>query len=421
MKKVLMVSYSFPPAGGPGVQRSLKFSKYLPDFGWNPVILTRKTGKMMLMDPSFDKDIPQAAEIVRTPSYSLLELPGILGLAGKLVGRKILIPDAERLWAERARRTAESIIKKDGIKVLYTSSVPYSSHLLGLKLKDSFPSLRWIADFRDEWTNNPYLLDKPHNRIRMSIERGMERKVLKTADRLVINTPVMLDNFCSLYPHVGLERKSTVIPNGFDTEDFKDFNKEKPKNSKFTIVYTGSFYGRRTPDIFLTALAGLFKRNLAEKNGIRVKFIGTCKENRILHLINQHELENVVEVLPYMPHDACIGQMYSADALLLVEGGGKGGEAFYTGKLFEYIFAGRPIIGNLPVNGAAADIIRATGTGKVADCDDREGLVLILKEFYECWQNGTTCIAPDKNEIAKYDRKTLTGKLAEIFEDVLKY
>jgi len=460
MKKVLMIAYSFPPAGGPGVQRTSKFVKYLRSYGWEPVILTRDDVNIPLKDESLLKDIPEGICIIRTKAWDLSAYPGIFGLAGKFINRKILIPDSERLWEIFSRKTAEDIIKFHNIDLIYTTSLPYSSHLMAIHLKKKFPNIPWVADFRDEWTNNPYILDNPYNPIRMNIERKMEHKVLQTADYLITNTPIMLRNFINNNPGMGLDKKFYVISNGYDPDDFKHlFNHmtnngkpvtanddshvandsaEKPDNiandfdynnrnnnsfrnpHKFTITYTGAFYGRRKPDIFFQAVGDLVKEGKIDKNKIYIKLMGSFKKEQIQKLTSLHNLNEVVEIFPYVPHEECLKHMISSDCLLLIEGAGPGAEAFYTGKVFEYMVAGRPILAIIPAKGAAAMLIRETSTGLISDCTDLKGTKDNIESMYNAWLKGENIYFPNKEEIKKYERKALTGKLVDVFERAIR-
>lgn len=219
MKKALMIAYQFPPMGGSGVQRTIKFVKYMMDFNWEPVVFTRKISKMTLKDETLSKDIPSNVKIIRTNAYDLTEFPSLFGLFGKAIARKILIPDGERLWQNFSKEEAVKVIKEEKIDLIYTTSYPYSDHLLGLYLKKKFPNIPWVVDFRDEWTNNPYLLDNPYNPLRMNIERKMEKRVMEVADYLITNTPIMMKNFVDAYPFT--KEKFYVIPNGYDKDDFQ--------------------------------------------------------------------------------------------------------------------------------------------------------------------------------------------------------
>ncbi|MGI6085716.1 MAG: glycosyltransferase [Acetivibrionales bacterium] len=414
MKKVLMVAHQFPPVGGSGVQRSAKFAKYLPLYGWESVVFTRDNKKMVLRDESMLKELPENIEIIRTPAYDLTVLPWVFNKVGKFVAWKILIPDGEVLWMKKAVGTCLQRIKKGDIDAVYTTSAPYSDHLFGLEIKKHYPQLWWVADFRDEWTNNPYLIDKPHRLSRMKKEREMEREVLKKADVLVTNTPVMKENFVRLNPGLDLETRMHVIPNGFDTEDFEHLGQKKIKNSRFTLTYTGALYGRRKPDLFLEAVGNLVRVEKIQKERILIRFIGSFKRDVLQGLIRLNGLTGTVDTIGYMEHGECLKNMMASDALLLIEGGGPGSEAFYTGKVFEYIQTGNPILAVIPENGAAAGLIRSTGTGLVCDWSDVKAIEKGFLDMYNSWEKDEHIIEPNNEEIARYDRKALTGSLAEL-------
>jgi glycosyltransferase involved in cell wall biosynthesis len=415
MKKVLIVAYQFPPMGGSGVQRTIKFVKYLRRYGYEPVVLTRKIEGMALKDESLLKDIPPGVRVIRTSPWDFTGLPGIAGLAGKFFGRKVLIPDSERLWAYFSRKTAVQTIREEGIELVYTTSYPYSDHLLGLHLKKEFPRIPWVADFRDEWTNNPYLLDNPHYRLRMNLEKQMEKQVLQRADSLITNTPVMLENFLKIDP--ALQDRFHVIPNGYDEEDFQGLVTAKPVNTRFTITYTGLLYGRRKPDVFFEAVKQLIRENRIDPAKFHVQLIGDYKVDAMNGLIETYGLTDVIKILPYMKHNECLERLAKSDALLLLEGNGPGAEAFYTGKVFEYMNTGRPILAVIPGKGAAARLVRETETGYVADYADIEGSKVNIAKLYEQWLNKSHNFSPRWDAIRKFERKALTQRLSEVFAE----
>lgn len=416
MRKVLMIAHQFPPVGGSGVQRSAKFAKYLPLFGWEPVVLTRDDSKMTLRDTSLLEELPENIEIIRTPACDLTVLPSLLNKVGKFIAWKLLIPDGEVLWMRKALPQALKRVSKGDIEAVYTTSYPYSDHLLGLELKKSFPGIPWIADFRDEWTNNPYLLDNPHMPYRMKKEKEMEREVLTRADALITNTPIMKENFVRLNPGMDLDKRMVVIPNGYDSDDFMDIRQTDKNNSRFTLTYTGALYGRRKPDKIIEAIGKLVSDGIIDKNKIRIRFIGSFKPEVLKNLIERNGLDGAVELVNYMEHQQCIVEMVKSDAMLLIEGGGPGSEAFYTGKIFEYIQTSNPILAVIPAKGAAAEIIRRTGTGIVCDWADEKAIQQGFVALYEAWLKGEKIIDPDNEEIARYDRKALTKSLSELLD-----
>ncbi len=414
MKKVLMIAHQFPPMGGSGVQRTTKFVKYLRNFNWEPVVFTREVKNMPLKDSTLLKDIPQDVSIIRTSPWDFSELPTVFGLGGKLFHRKFLIPDGERLWQLFGRNRAVQAVKTHKADLIYTTSAPYSDHLMGLYLKRRFPATPWIADFRDEWTNNPYILDNPHNKLRTALEKRMEHNVLTHADYIITNTPIMLQNFVNMYPFS--RDKFFVIPNGYDEEDFKDLPSITPSNEKFTITYTGLMYGRRKPDVFFEALRQLASNGQVARDRIQVNLIGNFKVDYMNSLISDFKLEDIVRLSPYMPHKQCIVELMKSDALLLIEGNGPGAEAFFTGKVFEYMNTGRPILAIIPAKGAAAQLVESTATGLVSDCSDINKTKMNLLGLYSDWLNKQSNFSPIWENIRKYERKVLTRELANIFD-----
>lgn len=416
-KKALMVAYYFPPMGGSGVQRTTKFVKYLRDFDWEPIVFTRDTHKLPLRDESLVKDIPDGVKIIHTPAWDLTALPGILGLFGKIVARKILIPDGEKLWQMFSASKAIQAVQENKADLIYTTSSPYSDHLLGLSLKKKFPGIPWVADFRDEWTNNPYTLDNPHYKLRADMERKMEREVLLHADCLITNTPVMMQNFVRDNPSV--KDKFFVIPNGYDEEDFAGISTEAPNNSKFTLTYTGLLYGRRKPDLFFEAVSKLIAENRIDRSKVDIKLIGNYKLDYMNKLIESYSLQGVVRILPYMKHRECIEQLSNSDALLLIEGAGPGAEAFYTGKVFEYMKTGRPVLAMIPARGAAAQLVRDTRIGYVSDFNDVAATGENMLKLYNSWMNKENSFSPDWELIKKFERKVLTENLVKVFEEAV--
>ncbi len=415
MEKVLIIANQFPPMGGSGVQRSVKFVKHLRSFGYEPIVFTRETKTAKLLDETLLEDIPKDTKIIRTKAYETSEVDGIFRIPAKVIS-KIMIPDSARIWFEKSKKRALSLIKEENIKLIYTTSAPYSDHLLGLYIKNKMPNIKWVVDFRDEWTNNPYTLDNPHNPIRTKIEKNMEKSVLDMADYLITNTPVMRDNFIKNNNLKG--DNFFVIPNGYDKEDFKDIDFSPRHNKKFTMVYTGALYGRRKPDNFFKAIKNLKDKNLILPNSIKVELIGNYHKDKLMALISSFSLQDEIEIIGYVPHNVCINHQIASDALVLIEGGGRGANAFYTGKIFEYMNTNRPVIAILP-DGVAKDLVLEANIGKVANTDDVEDIENVIFSCYKEWQDKKS-FSPNFDIIKKYERKELTKKLAEIFDKALK-
>lgn len=415
MEKVLIIANQFPPIGGSGVQRSVKFVKYLPKFNYEPIVFTREAQNSKILDETLLKDIPKNTKIIRTRAYETSEKNGILKIPFKIIS-KIMIPDSARIWCEKSKKKAIQIVKKEKIRIIYTTSAPYSDHLLGLYIKKKMPYIKWIADFRDEWTNNPYTLDNPHNLIRTKIEKNMEKNVLFKADYLITNTPVMKENFIKNSCILG--NNFYVISNGYDEEDFYNLDFKKPNNEHFTMVYTGALYGRRRPDNFFNAIKNLKSKGIIKENSIKVKLIGNYHKDKLQKKIDSYNLTDEIEIIGYVPHDVCIRYQLSADVLVLIEGSGIGANAFYTGKIFEYMNTKRPIIGILP-EGVAKDLVLESKIGITCDTDKVEEIEKAILMYYEKWLQNSLDFEPDFNVIKKFERKELTRSLAEIFNKAL--
>lgn len=419
MEKVLIIANQFPPMGGSGVQRSVKFVKHLSKFGYQPIVFTRETSSATLLDNTLLKDIPPNTNIIRTKAYEPSEVQGIFKIPFKVFS-KLMIPDSARVWYEQSKSKALKVINENNIRLIYTTSAPYSDHLMGLYLKSKLPDLKWVVDFRDEWTNNPYTLDNPHTKKRTQIEQVMEYEVLVTADYIITNTPIMRDNFIN---NNILDDTSNfyVIPNGYDEEDFAGLDLAKRKNEKFTMVYTGALYGRRKPDNLFSALKSLKEKNIIDSNYFNLKLIGNYHKDKLQAQIDEFNLTKEVEIIGYVPHDICIKHQLDADALVLIEGSGVGANAFYTGKIFEYMNTNRPVIAILP-DGVAKDLVLESKIGLVANTDNISQIESIIKTYYEKWYNNPEGIEfePDYQVISKYERRILTQDLANIFNKALR-
>lgn len=414
MKKVLFIANQFPPMGGSGVQRSLKFVKFLRDFGYEPVVVTKK--RLVATDSSFSRDLDPSTELIYVDGPDYEEKKGIMGKIQRFVGNKFLIPDTEISWAERALKPCLERLKKGDIDLIYTTSFPYSDHLLGLWLKQTEPAYPWLADFRDEWTLNPYILDMKRSKFRMQVEAKMEREVLDRCDFMVTNTDNMLKGFLSLSP--GLKSKSAVIPNGFDSDDFENIDAE-PDKDIFRLSYAGSLYGRRSPYTFFEALSQLIKEGRMAASKIRVDFIGNMKEGEIAARAQSLGLQDIVSIRPYMEHAELLRQLGKSSALLLIIGSGVGSENFSSGKVFEYINMRRRILALVPPKGEAAKIIRETRSGLIADTADVKAIKEQLLILYEDFFKGRIYPESNEAEIAKYHRKRQTERLAQLFDDLL--
>jgi glycosyltransferase involved in cell wall biosynthesis len=327
-----------------------------------------------------------------------------------------MVPDADYIWSVKTYDKAIEIIEKEKIDILYTTSFPYSDHLLGAKIKERFPSLPWVIDFRDEWTNNPYILDKNYKPKRANKEKQMETMVANKCDKFIANTTFMLDNFLVDYPN--LKSKSFVITNGYDDSDFADTDPTYSYKDTFTITYGGAMYGRRNPDKLFNAIRQLIDQKLIDSSKFRMKFIGGMDFNKINGYLDTYNLKEIVTLSDYLPHKKILKELSLTDVLLLLIGEGKNAKSQASGKIFEYINSNRPILAIVPEVGAAADIIRESNTGVVCELSSVEAIMSGVLELYQRWENKSLIIETNKEAIKKYHRKELTKNLASIFDSL---
>lgn len=440
MKKVLIIAYFFPPLGWSGVQRTLKYVKYLRNFGWEPVVVTVGNTKFSIKDESLLKEIPEDITIVRIddillkgitdpfkkqlielikPTFEIAEKSSLfdeycnqIEQYFEKIRNMILLPDSLALWAQQVAKKISLKMNLNTIDLIYTTSGPYSSHLVGFILKRNF-NIPWVADFRDEWTNNPYF-HYDENDIKYKIERELETKIVSSADRITTTTPMATRNYIKLF-NLPLQ-KVVTITNGFDEEDFRDIGISKT-NSKFTIVHNGSFYLVRDPFSFLRAIYNLIEKNLINKEKICIKFLG--KDDEIIkNGVCQIDVFKLVEWVPYLPHLQSIQESNNSDLLLLVAGAEDRVKSMVPGKLFEYMRIRKPILAISPKGSVIEDLLIHTGTGNNFGYNDIHGMEEYIFQTYRRWINGNDSFSVNESEIMKYGRKNLTQKLAAIFDQV---
>jgi hypothetical protein len=445
LKKVLIISYYFPPSGGPGVQRILKFVKYLPGYGWEPVVLTVEDGDFPARDESLMKEIPQNINVHRT---KIIEP---YGLYRSLTGRKksaaidvdninmegkkkfseqiaefiratFFIPDARRGWLRHAVNEGKKILDSEKPDIIFSSSPPYTCAMIAMKLKRYHfkkygKQIPWVSDFRDAWTG--YLTSPVRWFLPAAIDAGYERKTLDEADAVTMVANGIKDDFDEKYPDISKDKKYFLIRNGFDSEDYKGLEYDKSKNEKFTIVYTGSMYGKRNPFFFLNTLAELSDENKVDINKLRIVFVGRMG-GEIEDFIGKSKLKSVIVHIRYVPHSESIKYLLKADAMLLLIDEDKYSKMILSGKVFEYLGAslitGKPILAIAP-EGEAADLMRETSAGEIIPHNNREYLSKVFLKYYNSFlAGGENLTRTNSAAIKGYDRKLLTGKLAEVFE-----
>ena len=430
MKKALVITYYWPPAGGAGVQRALKFVKYLPQFGWQPIVLTVENPDSPTEDLSLLEDIPQGCKVYKTKSLEPFEIykkftgkksdekiPGDILLKNDDVSFKdklakwirvnLFIPDAKIGWKKYAVKKGLDIIRDEKIDLIFTTSPPQTVALIGKKLA-KLTGVKWVADFRDPWMEIVYYQNLNRSKITKAIDASLERKVMNDADTIVTISKDMAD----LIKGKAKNQKVVVIPNGFDETDFASV--EFGRNDKFTIAYTGAMSKDRVPYPFISALKKLIYDD-GIKN-IQMKFAGKfCPEFH--ELIEKENLSEFFDIQNFVPHKESTRILQSSDALLLVIDNVPDNKGFLTGKLFEYMGCKKPIFAIGPVDGDANKVIKGADCGTMVDYNDNEEAYKLLKVMYNNWLNNSSNFTFN---VEQFSRKNLTKKLTEIFEEIIK-
>ncbi|WP_223559890.1 glycosyltransferase family 4 protein [Chryseobacterium lathyri] len=426
-KKILIITYYWPPAGGPGVQRWLKFAKYLPEFGWNPVIYTPENPSYPLLDESLLKDVPQNLEIVKTKIWEPYQLAEKLNKSNKKfkagqfdVGKNqswksrlsiwvrgnFFIPDARVFWVKPSIKFLEQYLKENKIDVVVTSGPPHSLHMIGLGLKKKFPALKWIADFRDPWTEISYYKHLKLTKSSDRKHRQLESAVFKNADITLATSYTDAENFRKAGAN------AVCITNGFDESDSAPINVVgEKKETTFTLSYIGVLEQLRNPENLWKVLDELVKENKEFADHFILKFAGRV-DDKILQSIENSSLKNHILNLGYISHDKAVEEMANSNLLLITNFPNESSQGIIPGKIFEYLATGKQIISFGPDEADVSRILAETGAGKHFGYEDSKAVKDFIIEKYELWKKGD--LLENTQNIEQFSRRNLTKKLAEI-------
>lgn len=433
MKKVLILTYYWPPSGGAGVQRWLKFVKYLQQYNWEPVVYTAENGEMPEIDPSLEKDIPKNITILKTPiwepysAYKTLigqkkdqkinaaflnekKKQGLMAKFAVWVRGNFFIPDARKFWIKPSIKYLNTYLEKNKIEAIISSGPPHSMHLIAKGVKQKHPHIKWIADFRDPWTNIDFYKDLKLSSFADNKHKRLEKEVLRECDAVVSVGQLMSDEFVEI--NGGQKEKFHVITNGFDEDDLLKSTVEKDK--KFSIAHIGTLVKTRNPRTLWKVLSELVKENEAFKNALEIKLVGKL-DIAVKESIEEHGLNSFINKIDYLPHDKVIAEQQRSQVNLLLVNKTPNAKSILTGKFFEYLSAGAPILAIGPPDGDLANILNETKAGMISDFEDP---ALLKKNILELF-NGHN-LTRNEEEIKKYSRKNLTKKLAEILNDLTK-
>lgn len=428
-KKILIITYYWPPAGGPGVQRWLKFAKYLPEYGWDPVIYTPENPSYPLTDESLMKDVPEGIEIVKTKIWEPYQLAEKLNKSNKKfkagqfdVGKNqswksrlsiwvrgnFFIPDARVFWVKPSVKFLEKYLKENKIDVVVTSGPPHSLHLIGLNLKKQLPDLKWIADFRDPWTEISYYKhlkltgrsDKKHQKL--------ESEVFKNADITLATSYTDAENF----------RKNganaVCITNGFDETDARAKSSDtSATEEKFTLSYIGVLEQLRNPENLWQALNDLLETNPEFATNFMLKFAGRI-DDKILHALENSALKSHISNLGYLSHNKAVEEMEKSSLLIITNFPNDTSKGIIPGKIFEYLATGKQIISFGPCEADVSTILNETKAGKHFSYHDAETVKTFILEEFQLWKNGDHI--KNSQDIAQFSRRNLTKQLAAVLE-----
>ncbi len=411
-KKVLIISYLFPPIGGSGSLRPLMLARHLPQHGWEPVVLTVKNPDWYYAnDPELLDDLPPNVSIVRasmlrsTWFYRFLN-PLRIKSIDKLIRIYLLHPDEQIGWLPFAHSKAVKIMQNHNISALYSTSGPLTSHLIALLLKRRF-GIPWIAEFRDEWFEDP-ALPMPTT-IHKRFHFHLEKLIVAEADKIVTLAPEF--NMFLMKHAVPLDKFYT-IPIGIEDDRLKvQLQKVSPK--QFTVVYAGLIYDTFPPDRFLKAVNELIKEQKISAQEITIRFVGAITIKSVLDPFG------IVECTGFMNRSKALEEEDNADLLLLLLSRERG-NGVIPSKIFEYMASGNPILALVPPEGAVAEIIERTKTGNVVDFYNTGEIKQTFLTLYEHWKNGTLNLSPDWGEINKYRQTTLFKKIADMLDELEK-
>jgi glycosyltransferase involved in cell wall biosynthesis len=412
ISSVLMIAYYFPPMGGAGVQRTLKFVKYLPEFGWKPSILT-VSAQSHFKDNSLVEEVPPGLSITRTPIlHPPLQLPWRLR---SFISRWVLVVDEQIGWLPFAVKAGCKVIEQGNIKVIYSTSSPYTNHLIALQLHCQ-TGLPWVADFRDPWIQNHTI--KFATIVHRWVNELLERKVISEAERVIFNTSRAEKSYQQTYSLYSLS-KFITIPNGYDQDDLPDTDPVTQNKLIFTVAHLGSLYRKtRSSEYFLKALQQVIQNEELPVNKVRVHFIGNVdKETHVL--VKQYGLGEIVELSGYKPHREALSQLCAADLMLLIPTYGIGSELFIPAKLYEYLACQKPIL-CLADPGACADLVLGARAGSVVPPTDTDKIAIELVRFFHLWEKGELSIKPDLDLVNSFERRKLTSQLANVLSSVIK-
>lgn len=417
MKRLLLVAYYFPPLAGSGVFRPLRLSKYLPHVGWNVTVLAARARTGLFQDPALLAQIPAGVHVERAASIeprAALLLLGRIGLRrlARRLQTWLMVPDDQLGWVPFARAQGRRLLARTPHHAIVSTAGPYSAHLVGLGLARS-SGLPWVADFRDEWTTNPYLSGRYPTAWHRDLNRKLERRVLAAADRVACVSAPWLAALAGTAPDLA-PTKFVCLPNGYDADHFPA--PVAAPADRFRIVYTGAFYGHRTPVPFLEALRRVVEAERIPAATCEVVLMGTGVDASRAAAAAGARVAGLLRVVPQRPYFEAL-ELVRRAALLLLVVPPEGGAGNHTGKLFPYLASGRPILALAPRGNVAAELVLDSRSGVVAPPDDPEAIARALVAAYEAWRQGLPA-TQDRALVQRYEARAQAADWARLLHEI---
>jgi len=433
VRKVLIISYYWPPAGGAGVQRWLKFAKYLPEFGWEPIVYTPENPESPALDPSLLNDVPRQATVIKTPIWEPLDWykkftgknkeeklgAGFLsenasvGFSEKVarwIRGNFFIPDAKCFWIRPSVRYLTQYLRENPVDLIVSTGPPHTTHLIAMKLKEKL-KLKWIADFRDPWTEIDFFDQLKLSGWARRKHHRLEGQVICRADQVITVGRTLSESFEKRYG-----AKVRTLTNGYDEDDFSQDNKVMPDSGQFSLVHVGSINKDRNHRIFWQALQELVSENEDFRQAIEVHFIGKT-DLEVKNDAERFQLSSFVRYTPYLDHNQVLEQEQQASVLFLPVNNTPNSKGILTGKLFEYLASRRPVLAIAPRDGDLAAILSEAQAGLVSDFDDKDGFKNNLLSLFRQYQRGS--LSKSQSGIEAYSRRNLTGSLANEMNNIV--
>lgn len=430
-RKVLIITYYWPPSGGAGVQRWLKFSKYLRDFGWEPIIYTPENPEAPAIDNSLENDIPEGITIIKRPilePYSAYkrfigmkpgekvnagflqekEKPGLSeGFAVWLRGN-FFIPDARRFWIRPSAKFLIDYLAEHPVDAIVSTGPPHSMHLIALKVHEKL-NIPWLADFRDPWTGIDFYHQLRLTSFADRLHRKLEKKVLTSATAITVVSKDMANEFNGL-----VNREYNLVTNGYDEQDISPLPQNQ-LDKKFTISHIGSINSPRNPEKLWKALSEMVVNSPEFAEAVQIKLVGKV-DIAVLKSIENYGLTPYLSRIEYMPHREVMHEIQRSQVLLLLINNTPNAKGILTGKIFEYLGSGRPILSIGPEDGDAAVILKDTDAGQTAGYENESIMRIILTDYFTKFSEQR--LESNTGNRLKYSRKELAGEIAKILDSI---